>query len=60
MSDGLTFKYFVLKPKGTGAYAKASQAAMRAYAESIKGTNEELSADLLRWSAAEAYIDGEA
>lgn len=42
-------KYFVLKPKGKDAYAKASRLAMRAYAQAIEGENDELCDDLFAW-----------
>lgn len=46
---GLKLKYFVLKPKGDDAYARASRAAMREYARMIRKKNQELSDDLLAW-----------
>ena len=33
----LEMKYFVLKPKGTSQFAKASRAAMRTFAQSMHG-----------------------
>ncbi len=45
----LQMKYFVLKPDGCDAYAKASQEAMRAYADEIEDENPELSKDLIAW-----------
>lgn len=50
MSDGLTRKYFVLKPRGDDAYAAASRTAMRAYARGIGKVNRELASDLLGWA----------
>ena len=48
--NGLEMKYFVLKPKGTDPYAKASRAAMRKYAVLIKDTNPDLASDLDEWA----------
>ncbi len=48
--SGLLLKYFVLKPAGTDAYAKASRAAMRKYAAMIREENSELSNDLREWA----------
>lgn len=49
MSNGLQMKYFVLKPKGMDIYAKASRAAMVAYADTIAEKNPDLSEDLFDW-----------
>jgi hypothetical protein len=49
MSDDLQMKYFVLKPAGDDAYAKASRDAMQAYARSIRDENPGLYADLETW-----------
>ena len=51
MSDGLQMKYFVLKPRGAfeDPYAKASRAAMKAYADIIEGENNKLCYDLHQW-----------
>jgi hypothetical protein len=46
---GLKMKYFILKPKGNNAYAKASRAAMKAYADSIQKENFLLALDLEKW-----------
>jgi len=50
---GLLTKYFVLKPQAKtfqdDPYAMASRRAMRAYAESIKKEDPQLTADLERW-----------
>ena len=51
-------KYFVLKPAGDDAYAKASRAAMHHYAKFIKAENPALAHDLIGWAdteGAEAY-----
>ena len=48
--SGLEMKYFVLKPRGTDAYAYASRKAMRAYAEAIHRENSELAKDLMEWA----------
>lgn len=48
--NGLMMKYFVLKPGGNDAYAKASRAAMRHYATMIREENRELSDDLRAWA----------
>lgn len=45
----LLMKYFVLKPRGSDAYAKASRRAMRAYAVAIEAENPELACDLDEW-----------
>jgi len=47
--SGLNMKYFVLKPKGTDAYAKASRAAMNQFSKMIREENPELANDLLDW-----------
>ena len=51
---GLDMKYFVLKPRGTDAYARASRTAMRGYADAIEGQNPVLAKDLRFWADAEA------
>lgn len=51
--EGLTMKYFSLKPKGGDAYAQASRIAMVAYAESIYGENPMLAIDLIEWAKRE-------
>ena len=48
--NGLKMKYFVLKPAGNDAYAQASRAAMKAYAEAIKDENVQLNHDLHMWA----------
>lgn len=50
---GLVMKYFVLKPAGDDAYAKASRAAMRAYGNHIRGENHELCNELWEWAQRE-------
>ena len=50
---GLQMKYFVLKPKGDDAYAKASRVAMHYYADSIKEENPELAESLDNWAEEE-------
>jgi len=50
MSKGLQLKYFVLKPKGKDAYAKASRAALHAYADAILNENPLLAEDLRNWA----------
>lgn len=47
--SGLEMKYFVLKPKGDNPYAKASRAALKAYADSIQEENAQLCHDLHLW-----------
>ena len=42
-------KYFVLKPKGTNPFAKASRVALLAYADTIRPHNKGLAEDILRW-----------
>ena len=53
MTDGLIMKYFVLKPKGTDAYAAASRAAMRSYGNHIAMENPELRDALWAWAQRE-------
>lgn len=55
----LEMKYFVLKPRGTDAYAIASRRALRGYAISISSENEELAVELLEWIDREEVDDGE-
>jgi hypothetical protein len=47
--DGLLMKYFVLKPSGDDAYAKASRMAMERYALIIRKENPQLADDLVAW-----------
>ena len=47
--NGLIMKYFVLKPKGNDAYAKASRAALSKYADWIIEENSDLALDLKKW-----------
>jgi hypothetical protein len=59
--DGLIMKYFVLKPKGTDAYAEASRDAMWHYAHRIEKENRKLARQLLRWvweERKQALIEG--
>ncbi len=49
----LEMKYFVLKPKGKDAYAKASRQAMLAYAMHISLTDIELEKKLVDWALRE-------
>ena len=49
-------KYFVLKPSGNDAYAIASRAAMRAYADSIKNEDEVLALELYEWANNESSL----
>jgi len=58
---GLVMKYFVLKPKGTDIYARASRAAMLAYASMMgrKEGNQELANDLHDWVERERKDAGE-
>ncbi len=48
---GLEMKYFVLKPAGgfEDPYAKASRAALKAYASAIEDENNQLAHDLRIW-----------
>ena len=57
--DGLLMKYFVLKPEGKDQYAKASRAAMMAYASMINKANKELANDLWAWVEREQAKNGE-
>lgn len=54
--DRLYMKYFVLKPRGTDAYAEASRRAMAIYADSIMEENRSLSLDLIKWVQEEDRI----
>lgn len=53
----LKMKYFVLKPKGTGPYARASRAAMFEYAKMIKNENPQLADELHKWTMKEWEAD---
>ena len=55
MSNGLQMKYFILKPKGADAYAKASRRAMDTYARMIREENPQLADELEDWTGRE-YI----
>jgi hypothetical protein len=46
---GLQMKYFVLKPKGTDAFARASRRAMLAYADTVECEDKDLAQQLRRW-----------
>lgn len=46
---GLKMKYFVLKPGGNSAYAKASRTAMRVFAAEIEQDNFALAAEIKQW-----------
>ena len=47
--SGLEMKYFVLKPKGTDPYARASRCALDAFATAIRGENDMLCDDIRKW-----------
>lgn len=46
-------KYFVLKPRGTDIYARASRRAMLVYAEMIEEENQDFAQDLRDWVGTE-------
>lgn len=54
--SGLQMKYFVLKPKGSSAYAMASRNALDVYARSIRNENVELCDDLYAWITREEKL----
>lgn len=56
--SGLETKYFVLKPKGTNIYAKASRIAMHTYARVIAMENPELAEGLISWAFTETFDKG--
>ena len=45
----MNLKYFVLKPGGDDAYARASRTAMRVFAAEIEQDNFQLAADVKQW-----------
>ena len=47
--DGLVMKYFVLKPGGKGAHAKASRMAMATYAVYMEEENPQFAKELKDW-----------
>jgi hypothetical protein len=51
--NGLQMKYFVLKPAGKSAHAKASRGALRQYAKLISDENPTLANDLFEWAKRE-------
>ena len=56
--EGLTMKYFVLKPRSKtkdDVYAEASRAAMRAYANHINSVNPDLHDQLRDWANKELF-----
>jgi len=53
--DGLMMKYFVLKPKGTDVYARASRCAMLRYADEIMEDNRDFALDLVKWVTDEEH-----
>lgn len=54
--SGLEMRYFILKPKGNDPYARASRAAMRAYADVIRAENPEMAIDLDEWADRETVV----
>lgn len=54
MMSGLIMKYFVLKPRGSDAYAKASRGAMRSFAAGIQAADPEMADALYAWADSEA------
>lgn len=57
-TKGLEMKYFVLKPKGHNPYAKASRAAMEAYAFQITEENPILASNIRAWIKKEGATEG--
>lgn len=55
--NGLEMKYFILKPKGSSPYHKASRAAMNQYARLIEQENPELAEQLREWTFKEMFDD---
>ena len=55
--EGLLMKYFILKPKGSNVYAKASRLAMLKYAEVINNVNPTFANDLRKWVSQEQDIE---
>ncbi len=49
MKKGLMMKYFVLSPLKDDVYGKASRAACRVYAKTIRRDNPDFSMELERW-----------
>lgn len=43
-------KYFVLKPKGSSEYARASRVAMRVFAAEIEQSNPRLCSEVKSWA----------
>lgn len=52
---GLYMKYFILVPGNHSMHGVASRAALRAYASTIRSTNQRLADDLLEWADTEEY-----
>ncbi len=48
--EGLFLKYFVLKPKGSDIYAKASRNAMLDYARTIEVANPNFAEEIRSWA----------
>lgn len=46
----ISLKYFVLKPGGNTAYAKASRTAMRVFSTEIEQDNFQLAQDVKQWA----------
>ena len=60
--DGLTMKYFVLKPRSKfkdDPYAKASRESLKAYANTIREENPKLCAELKIWVNNEQHRESE-
>ena len=60
MPEGLTMKYFVLKPKSKfpgDPHALAARKAMITYADTIDGDNPEMADSLRKWVASEVDHD---
>lgn len=46
----IKLKYFVLKPRGSDAYAKASRTALRVFSTEMEQDDPALAAQLKRWA----------
>ena len=54
--EGLLMKYFILKPRGSNVYAKASREAIWKYAEVIESENIVFADDLRTWALKEESL----
>jgi len=55
MKQGLVMKFFVLKPRGTDLYAKASRCAMLRYADEVMDDDRQFALQIIKWVSDEEH-----